>query len=130
MPISVLGLDGNPWEASRDMDASSNNVITTYHKLSFSGSYVSGGDTVDLTSIAAQIPTGALPLIITYEANGPASSASGGGAYYQFALGSALNNNKMKAFAAGGSEQSASSYSSLNITTDIVTLTITWRKFA
>lgn len=129
MPIAVLGMDSNPW-SPKDMDASSNNVITTYHKLGFTGSYVTGGDTVDLSAVAAQVPSGFVPLIVTYEANGPSSSSSGGGAYYQFALGSALNNNKMKAFAAGGSEQSASSYASLNIATDIVTLTITWRKFS
>lgn len=129
MPIAVNGMDGNPW-TTRDMDASGNNKITTYHLLAFTGSYTTtvGGDTVDLTSIMAQIPTPSLPDQITWESNGPSTSFCGGGGYLQFAKGATINANKMKVFAAGGSEQGSGSYSSIGLTTDVITLTITWKK--
>ena len=129
MAISVLGLDGNAW-TTRDMDATGNNFITTYHLLSFSGSYTTavGGDTLDLSAIASQIPAYGLPLQITYEMNGPSTSFGGLGNYLQFAKGSLLTNNKMQAYAHGGAEEGTQTYLAMALTTDVVTLLITWRK--
>ena len=129
MPVSVLGLDGNPW-TQRDMDGSSNNVVTTYHQLGFTGSYTTGqhGDVLDLSGVAAQVPTGMLPLEITESMNGPAGSFSELGGYLQIQKGNALNNNRIKFFAAGGAEIGSQTYAAANITADLITLAITWRK--
>ena len=93
MSISILGVDGNPW-TTRDMDASSNNVITTYHKLGFSGNYVSGGDTLDFTSIAGLVPSGALPVSIFVDGLGGGTTLSGAGGFYGPVAGAALNKAK------------------------------------
>lgn len=127
MSIAINGLDSQQW-GTRDMDASGNNKITTYHLLAFTGSYVTGGDTLDLTLVQAQVPTGYLPDIISWEGNGASASFTGQGGYFQIAKGATISTNKMKAFAAGGSEESASTYASLNISTDVITLVCTWKK--
>jgi hypothetical protein len=128
MSIAVNGMDGNPW-TTRDLDASSSNVVTSYHKLAFSGNYTTavGGDTLDLSSVAGLIPSGALPLQITYEANGLGTSQSAAGGYYQIGAGNALNNSKVKIFASGGAELGTGGYP-VAVTSDVVTLVITWRK--
>lgn len=131
MPISVLGVDGNPWTI-RDMDASSNNVITTYHKLGFSGSYTTAvnGDTLDLTAVAGLVPSGSLPMQIAETLNGGVGSFTNGGGYLEIAPGNALNNNKVKFFAAGGAEIGTQTYAAalINLPAENIGLTITWRK--
>jgi len=129
MSISILGVDGNPW-TTRDMDASSNNVITTYHKLGFSGNYVSGGDTLDFTSIAGLVPSGALPVSIFVDGLGGGTTLSGAGGFYGPVAGAALNNAKLKIFkntAGSTAEYSAGAYGA-DVTGDSVTMQVTWRK--
>lgn len=125
-------MDGNPW-TTKDMDASANNKVTTYHLLGFAGSYTTaiGGDALDLSAIAAQIPTGFLPDQICEVMNGPASSFSGGGGYLQIVKSLVSNAlHKLQVFSAGGSEQGSGTYASIKLTTDFITLVITWKKFA
>ena len=54
MSIQILGADGNPL-TSRDVDASANNFVYINGRLSFSGNYVSGGDTLDFTTVADKL---------------------------------------------------------------------------
>jgi hypothetical protein len=52
--IQILGTDGNAL-TSRDVDASANNFVYVDGRLSFSGNYVSGGDTLDFTTVADKL---------------------------------------------------------------------------
>lgn len=129
MAILVNGLDGNPW-TPRDMDASGSNLVKVLATLGFTGNYTTGvnGDILDLSSVAAQVPSGSLPISITESLNGPVGSFSKGGGYIQVEKGSALNNNKVKFFTAGGAEQGSGTYASFGATTDLITLEIVFRK--
>ncbi len=131
MPILVNGVDGNPWNI-RDMDASSSNVITTYHKLGFNGSYTTAvnGDTLDLSGVAGLVPSGSVPIQIAETLGGGVGSFTKGGGYLQIELGNALNNNKIKFFSAGGAEIGTQTYAAalINLAAENIGLTITWRK--
>jgi hypothetical protein len=50
MAIQILGADGNAL-TSRDVDGSASNFIYISGRLSFSGSYPTGGDTLDWTTV-------------------------------------------------------------------------------
>lgn len=115
------------------MDASANNKVTTYHLLAFSGSYTTAvnGDTLDLSSIAAQVPSGAVPDSITYEMNGGVGSFSKTGGYLAIELSRVSNAlHKLMVWAAGGTEQGTGTYASikLNLAAEFITLIITWKK--
>ena len=131
MSISVNGVDGNPWTI-RDLDGSSSNVVTSYHKLGFSGSYTTAinGDTIDLSAIAGQIPSAAVPLQIAETMNGGVGSFTKGGGYLQIELGATLANTKIKFFASGGAEIGTQTYAAalINLAAENIGLTITWRK--
>ena len=128
MPITINGTDGNPM-TTRDVDASANNFVYSSHKLAFSGSYATGGDTLDLSSIAALIPSGSLPLFVFAEGNGSGTQQSAAGGYYVVLAGNALNNWKMKIFSGGGVELGAGAYPAA-VTGDSVYLSVQWRKLA
>ena len=128
MPITINGTDGNPM-TTRDVDASPNNFVYSSHKLAFSGSYATGGDTLDLSSIAALIPTGSLPIFVFAEGNGTGTQQSAAGGYYVVLAGSALNNWKVKIFSSGGVELAAGAYPAA-VTGDSVYLSVQWRKLA
>src|SRR5438445_3622581 len=107
MSIAINGADGNPF-TTRDVDGTAQNFVFTQHKLTFSGSYVTGGDTLDLSGVASIIPSGTLPLQVFIEGNGSAATAQSFiGGYYVAVTGSALNNWKVKIFAAAGTELGA-----------------------
>jgi hypothetical protein len=131
MPVTINGLDGNPF-TTRDVDGSPNNFVFTAHKLGFSGSYTTGinGDTLDLTGIAGLIPSSALPLQITESLNGGVGSFSKGGGYCQIEIGNALNNCKVKFFAAGGAEIGTQTYAAalIGIAAENIGISILWRK--
>jgi hypothetical protein len=135
MAIAINGMDGNLWTV-RDMDASGSNFITTRHKLAFSGNYTTGGDTLDLSGIAAQIPTNSLPLAVTTTEQGlaatPSLSAAGGFvAVIQGAV-PTLKNFLLKVFknSAGSVADYPNGAYSADVLTDNVFLEITWRKFS
>lgn len=134
MSVILLGSDGNPW-TTRDLDASANNKITVYGQLSFSGSYVTavGGDTLDLTAIAAQVPGYGVPDSIGFEMQGGTSSFSITGGYLQIVR-SAISNalHKVGVWAAGGTEQGSGTYASIKLTaaTEYIPVQITWRKMS
>ena len=76
--------------------------------LVFTGSYPTGGDTLDLTTI---IGAGHLSKVAVFNALPvDVDVALGGGFDGEFLAGSALNNGKLKLFSSGGTEVSAGTY--------------------
>ena len=130
MPIAIQSSDGSgSGPTIRDIDGSANEFIYTLNRLVFSGAYPTGGDTLDLTPlVAAGVPTGALPLNGTITSNGGGSSTGVAGGAYNLQLGTLLTNNKVKVFTAGVTELNGN-YTAVQ-TGDVVTLLISWRKFA
>ena len=127
MAIAINGADGTPF-TTRDIDASGQNFAFSQHKLTFSGSYSSGGDTLDLTAVASIVPSGSVPLQVFIEGNGTAGTAQSViGGYYVALTGTTLANWKVKIFSGVGTELGAGAYGAA-ITGDIVTMQICWRK--
>jgi hypothetical protein len=114
MPISIS-------IPSQNVDASGRNLVYAVGTLTFSGSYPTGGDTLDLTAVADKLSSSQVVQIV-------ADSLNGNGMYYVAVLGSALNNHKLKVFSAGGTELTAGAYSG-TVTGDTVQLRIIARKF-
>ncbi|MFZ0037831.1 MAG: hypothetical protein WAK91_10435 [Candidatus Acidiferrales bacterium] len=103
----------------QSIDASGSAVLVT-GTLAFSGNYSTGGDTLDWTTADEQIaPSGATIPSATPPQLVLISSVNGNADAYIPVQGSALNNWKVKCFAAGGTEVSAGAYPS-GITGDIV----------
>ncbi len=105
---------------SLNVDSSASNFVYAIATLSFSGSYPTGGDTLDFTTVADKLPS-------TQIVQAFAESQNGNSGYYIPVQGSALNNWKLKAFVAGGTEITAGAYPA-SVTSDIVQLSITARK--
>jgi len=103
-----------------NVDSSASNFVYAIGTLAFSGSYPTGGDTLDFTQVADKLPS-------TQIVQAFAESQNGNSGYYIPVQGSALNNWKLKAFVGGGTEISAGAYPA-SVTSDIVQLSITARK--
>jgi hypothetical protein len=103
-----------------NVDSSASNFVYAIATLTFSGSYVTGGDTLDFTQVADKLPS-------TQIIQAFAESQNGNAGYYVAVAGSALNNWKLKCFNGGGTEITAGAYPS-SVTTDVVQLAITARK--
>jgi hypothetical protein len=103
-----------------NVDSSANNLVYAVATLAFSGSYVTGGDTMDFTTVADKLPS-------TQLVQAFAESQNGNGGYYVAVAGTALNNWKLKAFSGGGTEITAGAYPA-SVTSDLVQLAITARK--
>ena len=101
-------------------DGSGSNLLYAVGTLAFSGSYTTGGDTLDFTQVADKLPTTQVIQVF-------AESQNGNAGYYVPIAGTALNNWKLKAFTGGGTEISAGAYPA-SVTTDAVQVTITARK--
>src|SRR5882724_8265216 len=76
--------------------------------LTFSGSYPTGGDTIDLTTIIGQAHGVGIAVFNALPINNDV--ALGGGIDGEFLPGSALNNGKLKLFTTGGTELAAGTY--------------------
>ena len=113
MPITISLSQSN-------VDASGRNLVYAVAGLTFSGSYPTGGDTLDFTQVADKLPS-------TQLVQAFAESQNGNAGYYVAIAGSAMNNWKLKAFTAGGTEVSAGAYPG-SVTGDTVQLSITARK--
>ena len=113
MPITITVLPSN-------VDGSGSNFLYAIGTLAFSGSYITGGDTLDFTQVADKLPS-------TQIIQAFAESQNGNGGYYVPIAGAAMNNWKLKAFTGGGTEISAGAYPA-SVTTDAVQITITARK--
>ena len=103
-----------------NVDSSASNFVYAIASLTFSGSYPTGGDTLDFTQVADKLPSREVVQAF-------AESQNGNGGYYIPVQGTALNNWKLKAFAGGGTEITAGAYPA-SVTTDVVQLSITARK--
>src|SRR5271157_1028193 len=104
----------------QNVDSSASNFVYAVATLTFSGNYVTGGDTLDYTQVSNQLPSDTIVQVF-------AESQNGNSGYYIPIQGTALNNWKLKAFVGGGTEISAGAYPA-SVTTDIVQLSITARK--
>jgi len=113
MPITISLLPSNE-------DGSGSNLFYAIGTLTFSGSYTTGGDTLDFTTVADKLPSTQIIQVF-------ADSQNGNAGYYVPVAGSALNNWKLKCFSGGGTEISAGAYPG-SVTSDIVQITITARK--
>jgi len=113
MPITISLTPNN-------VDSSASNFVYAIATLTFSGSYPTGGDTVDFTTVADKLPSTQIIQVF-------AESQNGNSGYYIAVQGSAMNNWKLKAFSGGGTEITAGAYPA-SVTTDIVQLSITARK--
>ena len=103
-----------------NVDSSASNFVYAVASLTFSGNYVTGGDTLDFTQIANVLPSDQIVQVF-------AESQNGNSGYYIPVQGSAMNNWKLKGFLGGGTEVAAGAYPA-SVTTDIVQLSITARK--
>ena len=106
--------------ASGNVDGSASNFVYAIATLTFTGNYVTGGDTLDFTQVADKLASS--QIIQAF-----AESQNGNNGYYVPVQGAALNNWKLKAFVAGGTEVTAGAYPA-SVTTDIVQLSITAKK--
>ena len=113
MPITISLLPNN-------VDSSASNFVYAIATLTFSGSYPTGGDTLDFTTVADRLPS-------TQIIQAFAEPQNGNSGYYIPVQGSALNNWKLKCFLGGGTEITAGAYPA-GVTGDIVQLSITARK--
>ncbi len=113
MPITISLTPNN-------VDSSASNFVYAIATLTFTGSYPTGGDTVDFTTVADKLPSTQIIQVF-------AESQNGNSGYYIAVQGSAMNNWKLKAFSGGGTEITAGAYPA-SVTTDIVQLSITARK--
>jgi hypothetical protein len=114
MPISIS-------LAPNNVDSSASNFVYVIATLTFSGSYPTGGDTLDFTTVADKLPSAQIVQAF-------AESQNGNGGYYVAKQGSGMNNWKLVCFAAGGTEIAAGAYPA-GVTGDVVQLTVTARKF-
>ena len=142
MSIQLLGLDGNPFDQN-SIWAGGDRFLETVLAVVFSGSYSTGGDSVDFTNgggtpaVPSTIPPaqsrGAATLDV--EAHGPSGSRSANGGYYTLV---APNNNrpskfadlqnyKLKIFSGGGTELGAGAYPS-DVLTDTVQIKVVWAR--
>src|SRR5260221_6822501 len=106
--------------ASTNVDSSASNFVYAIATLTFTGSYPTGGDTLDFTQVAEKLPS-------TQVVQAFAESQNGNSGYYVAIAGPALNNWKLKAFSGGGTEVTAGAYPA-SVTSDVVQLAITARK--
>ncbi len=113
MPITISLTPNN-------VDSSASNFVYAIATLTFTGSYPTGGDTVDFTTVADKLPSTQIIQVF-------AESQNGNSGYYIAVQGSAMNNWKLKACSGGGTEITAGAYPA-SVTTDIVQLSITARK--
>ena len=85
------------------------------------GSYTTGGDTLDLSN-QSFIPSAQLPKQVSL------FTQTGQVFNYTFIVGSALNNSKVKIYAAGGTELAAGAYPA-GILGDIIAFSAVYPKF-
>ncbi len=103
-----------------NVDGAGSNLLYGIGTLTFSGNYVTGGDTLDFTTVAEKLNSAQIIQVF-------ADSQNGNAGYYVPVTGTALINWKLKAFTGGGTEVSAGAYPA-SVTTDTVQITITARK--
>jgi hypothetical protein len=93
-------------------------VVWVLGTLAFSGSYTTGGDTLDLTQ-QPLVPSTQVPIQATIQGQS--------GYNYVFVPGTALNNNKVKIYTSGQTELASGAYPAA-IVNDIVSLQAAFKR--
>ena len=128
MPLTINGADGNPF-TGRDMDGTPDNFITTLHVVTPSGVYPAGGDTLDLTTITAQVPSSTVLAVEPIgQANTAGTSITALGWYYAVVQGATLATWKIQIWQVGAGGQLGAGAYPATVTNDKLLLRITWRK--
>lgn len=132
MAIAVNGFDGKAF-SQNSADGLSGRFIRTYHLLTFSGNYSTGGDTLDFTNggVASAVPPLARTLVAAAViSQGPAAGLEGSGGFYHFINGAAFNSCKLQAFkntAGSVAEYAAGAYGA-DVTGDVVVIEAIWAR--
>lgn len=87
------------------------NIFEAFGSITVSGSYVVGGDTLDLSQLG--IPSNSVPDEVDIIEQ-PPSGTTASGCDYRFALGTTQANGKVQVFK-GGTQETAVTYASLNV---------------
>lgn len=136
MTIKVNGFDGSPFDQNSIFERTGP-FIKTKHKLTFSGSYVSGGDVFDFTNggVNSAVPPLGIRLVFpSVDAGGAASSVSNvGGNYIAVPPAGAVPSTnftgwKLKIWTGAGAEYSAGAYGA-DVLTDDVFVEAVWAKY-
>ncbi len=140
MAIQVLGVDGNPFDQN-SIEGGPGRTVKTYVLFKFSGSYVTGGDTLDLSNGGGTpaapntIPTaqarGLVCLDIRPFAKTTSSFSASNGQYIPITPavpinGAALTTLKVKLMTNETTEYSAGAYAASDVLSDIVIAELTW----
>ncbi len=112
---------------SNNVDASANNFVYAIATLSFSGSYPTGGDTLDFSTVASVVPSDLPPINVIADSNGGSGTFGFSGGYFQIVASNALNNWKIKFLQGFNAELAAGAYPS-SVLADSIFLNITYRK--
>src|SRR5580704_5066149 len=104
-----------------NIDGSGSNLLYAIGTLTFSGSYVVGGDTLDFTTVADKLPSTQIIQALVDSQNASLGK-------YVTVQGSGLNNWKLKAYTNAGVELTAVAYSTTFVNGDIVQISIVARK--
>lgn len=128
MSVKVVGFNGNAFDQN-SIDGSGNRFLKTLCQLILSGSYATGGDTLDFTNagVNSAVPPAQsqnAPKVKIYSI-GPSGSIGANGGNFQFIPGTLITNGKLKIFATAGTEYSAGAYST-DATTDVILAEIWW----
>lgn len=87
---------------SNNIDASANNFVYAIATLSFSGSYSTGGDTLDFSTVASVVPSDLPPINVIADSNGGPGTFGFSGGYFQIVAGNTLKTWLIKFIQAGG----------------------------
>ncbi len=126
MALAINGTDNNPF-TTRDIAALDANFVWSFHRVVPSGNYATGGDTLDLSTIAGLIPSGSLPVVIYVNGQGSGDCQTAEGGYYSVKQGTTLKNFLLQVWEPGGTELGAGAYDP-EVIADVITLEILWRK--
>lgn len=88
------------------------NIIEAFGPITQSGSYATGGDTLDLSGIG--VPSNSVPDYVEIIEK-PPSGTTASGYTFRYAPGTTQANGLVQAFASGGSQLGAVTYASVNI---------------
>src|ERR1700743_3651043 len=113
MPISIS-------IPPQNVDASGRNLVYAVGTLTLSGTYPSGGETIDLSTVADRLGSSQI-LRIFVDSQGANAQTQ-----YRGVLGPDMRTGKLRIFNAAGTEQSGA-YAS-PVTTDVVQITVIARK--
>lgn len=132
MAVAVNGWDGNAFDQN-SIDAVASRFLKTLCRLTLSGNYTTGGDTLDFSNggVNSAVPPNSRGISqVSIKSNGPAASVGANGGNYQFIPGSGASpwtNAKLKVFATAGTQYASGAYGS-DATTDIVECEVWWAR--